>query len=55
MKAAQYRAHAAQMMKCAEAARTESERLEYLKLGKAWIALAEGAEHGLTTDEPCAE
>ena len=54
-RAVSYRAHADAMVKCAAMARTEDERLEYFKLAKAWIALAEGAEHGLKTDQPCAD
>ena len=55
MTAAEYRALAEEMLKCARAARTEDERAEYFKLAKAWTVLAEGAEHGLNTDEPCEE
>ena len=50
-----YRAQAEAMLKCAAAADTEDERLEYFKLAKAWIALAEGAERGLQTDQSCAD
>ena len=55
MTAAEYRAHAAEMIKCAGAARSEDERLEYYRLAKAWTMLAEGAERGLNPDEACAE
>ena len=55
MTAAEYRALAEEMMRCARVARTGDERAEYYKLAKAWTVLAEGAEHGLKTDAPCAE
>lgn len=55
MRAALYRSHAEEMIRCAKAALSEHERLEYLKLSKAWIALAEGADQGLTTDQPALE
>ena len=55
MNAAEYRAHAEEMLKCARVARTDDERAEYYRLAKAWTALAEGAEQGLKTDEACGE
>ena len=45
-KPAEYRANAAEMIKCAEAAAT-AERVEYVKLAKAWSLLAEGADIGI--------
>ena len=54
-KASEYRARASEMLKCADGARDENERLEYMKLAKAWFTLAGGEEQGLKTDEPCAE
>ena len=53
MTADAYRANAAEMLRCAKLAHTEVERAEYYKLAKAWTMLAEGAEVGLTPDEPC--
>jgi hypothetical protein len=50
-----YRAHAEEMLKCAARARMDDERIEYLKLAKAWVELAVGAERGLKTDEACEE
>ena len=54
-KAAEYRARADEMVKCANGARTEDERLEYMRLAKAWLTLAGGEEQGLKTDQPCEE
>ena len=54
-KAAEYRGRAEEMVKCANGACTDHERLEYMKLAKAWLTLAGGEEQGLNTDEPCAE
>jgi hypothetical protein len=54
-KAAEYRARAEEMVKCANGASTDHERLEYMKLAKAWLTLAGGEEQGLTTDQPCDE
>ena len=53
MRAAHYRTRAQEMLKCAATAPTETERLEYIKLAKAWTVLAEGAEQGLKPDQPC--
>jgi hypothetical protein len=54
-RAATYRDHAAAMLKCAARARTEDEQLEYFRLAKAWLALAEGLDLGLTTVEACTD
>ena len=54
-KAAEYRANAAEMIKCAKAAVTEAERAEYFKLAKAWSLLADGADVGIQPEEPCEE
>jgi hypothetical protein len=52
-RAAEYRANAAEMLKCAKMAGTEAERAEYHKLAKAWSMLAEGADVGIKPEEPC--
>ena len=53
MNADEYRRHAAEMVLCAQRATTDDERAEYLKMAKAWAALAEGAEKGLQPDAAC--
>ena len=54
-RAESYRAHAEEMLKCAAKARTEGEQLEYFKLAKAWLTLAEGVGRGLEPEEQCEE
>jgi hypothetical protein len=50
-RAATYREQAEAIVRCVAMARTEDERLEYFKLAKAWITLAEGAAQGLQADQ----
>ena len=53
MTADDYRKHAQDMIACAQKATTAEERAEYLKMAKAWAALAEGAENGLEPEASC--
>lgn len=55
MTADEYRKHAQDMIACAQRATTADERAEYLKMAKAWAALAEGAEKGLEPEASCDE
>ena len=55
MRATEYRRYAEDLMACAGRAVSEEERAEYVRLAKAWLVLAEGAEHGLQRDQARAE